>query len=446
MKIKPWLLVNLLVLFALVACSAPVGEQVLETNKPVLKVLAVESFLAEIAQNIAGDRVKVESLIPLGVDPHAFDPTPRDVMKIAESTVLILNGAGFEAWAQKTLDNAGGQRMVIEASSGLKSRSGREGEVAEMSDPQLVDAMCSQAGIEQALAITAGADSKNAVDLPSESGGYTLQLVQQADGRYSGSIGYGTDESGDFQFVTVAGILQVVNTASGATLPIKKTLALGCAPFTQGNVIALEKGGKYILNIRDVESPEEALMTGPVGGIHQHEGDPHFWLDPTLVVKYAENIRDGLIAADPQGKDVYIKNAISYIAKLNELDGWIRAQVEQVPAERRLIVTNHESFGYFADRYGFKIIGTIIPSVSTSAEPSAQELVRLVDHIRQVGVTAIFIESGASPKLAEQVSAETGIKVVSDLYSHSITEAGGVAPTYIDMMKYNVNAIVAALK
>ncbi len=446
MKFKPWLLVNWLALFALVACSTPAGGQVLDTNKPALKILVVESFLAEIAQNIAGDRVKMDSLIPLGVDPHAFDPTPRDVMKIAESTVLILNGAGFEAWAQKTLDNAGGQRMVIEASSGLKSRTGREGEVAEMSDPQLVDAMCSQAGREQSLAISASADSKNAVDLPVESGGYTLQLTQQADGRYSGSVSYGTDESGHFQFVTVPGILQVVNSASGAMVPIEKTLALGCAPFTQGNVVALEKGGKYILNISDVESPEAALMTGPAGGIHQHEGDPHFWLDPTLVVKYSENIRDGLIAADPQGKQVYIKNATDYIAKLNELDGWIQTQVEQIPAERRLIVTNHESFGYFADRYGFKIIGTIIPSVSTSAEPSAQELVRLVDNIRQMGVTAIFIESGASPKLAEQVSAETGVKVVSDLYSHSITEVGGVAPTYIDMMKYNVNAIVTALK
>ena len=446
MKYKPWLLVNYLALFTLVACSASTGGQVLDANTPVLKVLAVESFLAEIAQNIAGDRVKVDSLIPLGVDPHAFDPTPRDVMKIAESTVLILNGAGFEAWAQKTLDNAGGQRMVIEASSGLKSRIGREGEVAEMSDQQLSDAMCSQAVSEKAVTIPAGVDSGNAVDLPAESGGYTLQLIQQADGRYSGSVRYATDESGNFQFVTVPGILQVVNTASRATLPFEKTLALGCAPFTQGHVVALEKGGNYTLKIRDVESSDAALLTGPAGGIHQHEGDPHFWLDPTLVVKYAENIRDGLITADPQGKQVYIKNATDYIAKLNELDGWIQTQVEQIPVEKRLIVTNHESFGYFADRYGFKIIGTIIPSVSTSAEPSAQELVRLVDHIRQMGVTAIFIESGASPKLAEQVSAETGIKVVSDLYSHSITEAGGVAPTYIEMMKYNVNAIVRALK
>jgi len=109
-------------------------------------------------------------------------------------------------------------------------------------------------------------------------------------------------------------------------------------------------------------------------------------------------------------------------------------------------VTNHESFGYFADRYGFKIIGTIIPSVSTGASPSAQQLARLVDHIRETGAPAIFLETGSNPQLAEQVARETGVKVVDELYTHSITGSDGNAPNYIDMMKYNVNAIVEALK
>jgi manganese/iron transport system substrate-binding protein len=120
--------------------------------------------------------------------------------------------------------------------------------------------------------------------------------------------------------------------------------------------------------------------------------------------------------------------------------------VTTIPEERRLIVTNHESFGYFADRYDFKFIGTIIPSVSTGSSPSAQQLARLVDHIRETGAIAIFLETGSNPKLAEQIAQETGVKVVSDLYTHSITEPGGKAPTYIDMMKYNVQTIVEALK
>ena len=108
-------------------------------------------------------------------------------------------------------------------------------------------------------------------------------------------------------------------------------------------------------------------------------------------------------------------------------------------------MTNHESFGYFADRYGFKIVGTVIPSVSTDSSPSAQELARLVDQIKASGVKAIFLEQGSNPQLAEQLAAETGVKVVTDLYTHSITAAGGEAPTYIDMMKLDATRIVQAL-
>jgi ABC-type Zn uptake system ZnuABC Zn-binding protein ZnuA len=87
-----------------------------------LKVLAVETFLADITQNIAGERLHVEALVPIGMDPHAFVPTPQDVAKIAESQVLIINGAGFEEWLQEVLANAGGERLVIEAAAGLTSR------------------------------------------------------------------------------------------------------------------------------------------------------------------------------------------------------------------------------------------------------------------------------------------------------------------------------------
>jgi ABC-type Zn uptake system ZnuABC Zn-binding protein ZnuA len=427
------------------ACS-PAARQPASEEPAIPRVLAVETFLAEIAQNVAGERVKVESLIPLGIDPHAFEPTPQDVKKIAESNVLILNGAGFEDWAAKTLENAGGQRLLIEASAGLASRSAREGEVAEMSDAELGEAMCTQAGSEQAQSVVAGVDSASAAELPAEAGLFMLKLAKQNDGTFAGHIRYATDEAGDFQMVTGAGMLKVQKTADGAELEIEKALVLACAPLSQGNIIELEKDGQYILSLTGFASQDVSLLIGPAGGHHQHQGDPHFWLDPNNVIKYTENIRDGLIAADPGGKEVYTRNTAAYIAKLTELDGWIKTQVEQIPTERRLIVTNHESFGYFVDRYGFKIIGTIVPSVSTNASPSAQQLARLVDHIKETGAIAIFLETGASPQLADQVAAETGVKVVSELYSHSITEAGGKAPTYIDMMKYNVNAIVEALK
>jgi ABC-type Zn uptake system ZnuABC Zn-binding protein ZnuA len=109
-------------------------------------------------------------------------------------------------------------------------------------------------------------------------------------------------------------------------------------------------------------------------------------------------------------------------------------------------VTNHETFGYFAERYGFTVVGAIIPSVTSGAAPSAQELAALVDQIRSTGAPAIFLETGTNPQLADQIAAETGVKVVLGLYTHSLSAAGGPAATYIDMMKYDVSAIVEALK
>jgi len=127
---------------------------------------------------------------------------------------------------------------------------------------------------------------------------------------------------------------------------------------------------------------------------------------------------------------------------LAELDRWIVAQVAAIPADRRLLVTNHESFGYFADRYGFRVVGSIIPSVSTGASPSARQLAELVDAVRAAGVRAVFLETGSNPQLAQQLAREVGIRVVTELYTHS----PGPAEGYIGMMEYNTRAIVGALQ
>ena len=94
------------------------------------------------------------------------------------------------------------------------------------------------------------------------------------------------------------------------------------------------------------------------------DGDPHMWMDPLKVLHYVENIRDGLSKADPAGKDIYAANAAAYMAKLKDLDAWIKAEVVQVPPEKRLLVTNHDALGYFAQAYGFKVVGAVIPSVT----------------------------------------------------------------------------------
>ncbi|MFZ6030800.1 MAG: metal ABC transporter substrate-binding protein [Chloroflexota bacterium] len=466
--------------FLLAACqqapqpsATPTGMELANVSpRAAINVLAVETFLAEIAQNVAGERATVESLVPLGVDPHTFQPTPQDVAKIADSNVLILNGAGFEEWAAETLQNAGGERAVIEASAGLTQRQAAEGEVAhedDEADNHSVEShsrlVCEQ--LEGKIAeeeIQAGAEATGAVELHGaeehiqgehahEREIVTLKLNATGEGRYAGYVLFDAEAEESYAFTAGTGEISVIN-AEGETLEVGQALPLDCGGMSQGQIFKLLPG-EYVLVLSGFASETTPFSAAPVHehhegeeheGEHHHEGDPHFWLDPLHVAKYVENIRDGLIAADPDGKDVYTQNAAAYITQLNDLDAWIKAQVAAIPTERRLIVTNHESFGYFADRYGFQIIGTIIPSFSSGSSPSAQQMAELVEHIQEAGAIAIFLETGSNPKLAEQIAAETGIQVVSELYTHSITDVGGKAPTYIDMMKFNVNAIVEALK
>lgn len=275
-----------------------------KSDDNALRVLASTTFLADITQNIAGPRAQVDSVLPVGADPHAYQAAPADVAKIAESDLLILNGLEYEHFIEPLLENAGGERLIIEATAGVSPR----------------------------------------------------------------------EDAGN-----------------------------------------------------------------------EHGIDPHMWLDPILVIDYVENIRDGLIQVDAQGAQTYTANADAYITQLKELDAWIIEQVNSIPTERRLLVTNHEAVGYFAERYGFEVVGAIIPSLSTDAGTSARELAALIEQIKTADAPAIFLGEVENPDLAHQIAEETNVKVVDNLHLESLT-VGSPAATYLDMMKHNVNQIVEALK
>jgi ABC-type Zn uptake system ZnuABC Zn-binding protein ZnuA len=273
-----------------------------KTANDVPVILASTTVLADITRNIAGDRFQVESILPVGADPHSYQPTPKDVAKMSDTNFVIINGLNYENFLQPLFVNSGGEEMLVEASKGITPR-------------------------------------KDA----------------------------------------------------------------------------------------------------------QNGSDPHMWLDPNLVITYVENIRDALIDMDPDGKAVYASNADAYISKLKDLDTWIVAQVDRIPPEKRLLVTNHESFGYFAERYGFTVAGTVIESFSSEASPSAQQLAALIDQIRSSGAPAIFLDASDNTTLAQQIAGETNVKVITDLHLESLTD-GPPAATYIDMMKDDVSRIVDALK
>lgn len=175
--------------------------------------------------------------------------------------------------------------------------------------------------------------------------------------------------------------------------------------------------------------------------------DPHLWQNPQNAMVMVKAIRDALVKADPPNAAIYQQNAAAYLAKLAALDQEISSLVEQLPKEKRKLVTSHDALGYFAQRYGFEIVGSVIASLSTEAgEPSAQDIVALVNGIRQQGVKAIFLESQSNPKLVERVAGESGIVVGPELYTDALGATGSAGATYIDAMRHNTRAIVDALK
>ena len=183
------------------------------------------------------------------------------------------------------------------------------------------------------------------------------------------------------------------------------------------------------------------------GHAHHHHGthDPHFWFDPIRVKVAVNEIATQLAAIDPANADAYMQNAAEYGQELDELHAWTQEQVSMVPAERRKLVTSHDSLSYFASLYGFEIVGLVIPSLSTDVEPSAEHIAGLVDVIREHNVPAVFGETTVTDKLAQAVARETGATVVQ-LYSGSLGTEGSGADTYLGMVRSNVESIVEALK
>ena len=177
------------------------------------------------------------------------------------------------------------------------------------------------------------------------------------------------------------------------------------------------------------------------------ENDPHAWQDVTNVILYTKNVRNALDALDPANKDLYNANAQNYIQKLQALDTWVKEQVALIPVDKRKLVTNHDALGYFARRYGFQIIGAVIPSATTeAADPSAKEITDLLGIIKANGVHAIFSENMANPKLAETLAKEAGVAVGPELYTDALGPVGSDGETYLKMIKYNVDVFQKYLK
>jgi len=320
--ILAWCLTIIIVLVSCTSLVAPTPEETHSPDKEIegagkLKVLATTSIVSNVVSLVGGEEIETTILLPLGSDPHGFEPTPQDITKILDADVIFANGAGLEEFLDNLIESAGAQNKVVYVSRGIELR----------------------------------------------------QVESQ--------------------------------------------------PLQEGRT--------------DIEDDDQ------IGG------DPHTWVDPNNVMIWVHNIKDTLSELDPQDAEYFQVNSEKYEGALKELDIWIREQVASVPEANRKIVSDHNLLGYFADQYGFEQVGAVIPSYSTLAEPSASELAKLEDAVKELGVKAVFVGNTVNPNLATRVAEDTGTNLVF-IYSGSLTEPSGEAGSYIDYIRYNVQTIVGALK
>lgn len=277
-----------------------------------LRVVASTSIVGDVVRQIAGSAATVDVLMPIGQNPHAYEPTPRAIATLEESYITFVNGLDLEEALMETIENVAATYVV---------------------------------------------------------------------------------------------------------------------PVSAGIAVL---GGDH----------EDEHDHGHAGG------DPHFWFDPTNVIVWAHNIAQALAEADPANRSTYEAHRDAYVAELEALDREIRDHVASIPSSRRKLVVDHVSLTYFAQEYGFQIIGEVIPSVTDQAEPSAQHIAGLAGLIREQDVSAVIIGGTAGRglrNLVDAVAEEVGREVlIVEILTGSLVQAGGRGDTYLDFVRFNTEQIVSA--
>ncbi len=364
-----------------------------------ISIVTTTNIVADWVENVGGDRVEVFSLVPVGADPHAFQPGAQDVVKIAEADLALSIGLGLEeSWLHELLQNAARD----------------ESSIVELSDA--VDPIEFAASHADEVELLEG----------------LMHIVHEV-------------EEGEIDADT--GLEEIAELIAGVENEEEGEEHAGDEELPEHvmEIIAEVEAGDI-----DAAAAIEAIEALGEEGEEEHEGhghgvhDPHFWFDPLRVKIAVSDIAARLSTLDPDGSDAYSANAAAYNARLDELHAWTQEQVGLVPSERRLLVTSHDSLGYFANLYEFEVVGVVL-STTTEVEPSAEDLAELIHEIEEFGVQAVFGETTVSERLAEAVATESGVGLFR-LYSGSLGTEGSGAETYIGMVRTNVERIVEALK
>lgn len=290
-------------LFGTLAAFALSGFSVLAQARPI-EAVASFTVIADMVQNVGGERVHVTSLIGPNGDPHVYEPTPADAQALKKADVAFVSGLHLEGWMDRLIKASGYKGEPVVLSTGIKTRS-------------------------------------------------------------------------------------------------------------------MEEDGQRIT-------------------------DPHAWNSAANAQIYVRNIVAALQKVDPQGANAYQANGERYSAQLKALDSYARAQIQNIPASQRKVLTSHDAFGYFGDAYGVTFLSPL--GFSTESEASAADVGKLIRQIKAEHVSAYFFENSGDPRLVKQIADASGAKPGGELYVEALSPADGPAASYVQMFRYNVDAMVKAMR
>jgi len=273
--------------------------------------------------------------------------------------------------------------------------------------------------------------------------------------------GSGEGGGGNGRPVVVATTTQVadlVRGVAGDRVRVRSLLAANSDPHEYevrpGDVKALARAPVVVRSGGDLDgwltgAIDSAGAAAPVVDLLDRVGpegdDPHWWQDPRRAERAVGAIRAALSEADPAGSAAYEANARSAVRRLRALDAAVRDCLGQIPAAGRTLVTTHDALGYYARRYGLRVVGTVIPSLSTQGQPSAGDLAELADTIRRERVKAIFAESSVDASVEAAIARETGARVGRPLWADALGPPGSSGATYEGTIRANTSAIVEGL-
>ena len=409
------------------------------TQEDKLSVIASHSILADVVHNVAGDRIELATLIPIGADPHGFTPSPSDLTTVAEADLVFINGAGFEESLLDAIENAGESVNIVTVSACVEIRPFGAATHEDAEHAQEVEQAANEhANEDDHEDDHDGDDGEHADDHDDESG----HDDDHADDDDRESDGHDEDADHDEESGHDDDHADEHAEMDGAT---------DCDDHdAEFNALVGEEedGHAHFATLGRLQDIDCGIAHGQ-DDTHAHgEGacDPHVWLDPHNVIYWALMIRDALSAADRASAASYVANADAYAHELVALESdFILPALDALPEEKRVLVTSHESMGYFATTFGFEIVTTVVPGMATMVEPSARDIAALIDRVSAEGVPAMFGDTQTSEAIMRTIASAVGIEIFG-LYSDTLTDSSGPASTYLDYMRYNVTTIVSALQ